>query len=204
MTTDTTKYNPRFNITTERQFTEDAAISIVRRLYPDGYAQIIMEGPCAVRADSDIIQLPPELNLVGASPIFKYLKESQLEKEMIEHVWAKVRERLESSGRWPKAEKFPDIGNDPLKADGDERRELDVSTADRLQKGVAQQQAGVPDQTMLASRIDVSRLLDELTMRRAQVKSLRDHADLAGETEGTNGTDATNSLGAGPVEISGC
>lgn len=71
--------------------------------------------------------------------------------------------------------KFPHIGDDPLKKDGDERKiygSID-KTKERLEKGVTFQQSGVPDQTMLAWRIDVSRLCDEYTWLRPAWEGLR-------------------------------
>ena len=63
---------------------------------------------------------------------------------------------------------FPDIGKDPLRDPFVQRGNHDdiVSNAiDRLRLGVDKQQEHAPDQTMLAWRIDVSRLISEYTWR---------------------------------------
>jgi hypothetical protein len=56
-----------------------------------------------------------------------------------------------------KAHEFPDIGPDPLKLDGEEREKAYDDTDARLHKACAVQQKGVPDQTALVWRIDLSR-----------------------------------------------
>lgn len=79
---------------------------------------------------------------------------------------SKCRKRPNSLAQAP-GSALPDIGLDPLK----HRDHVDGSieaTRERLGKAVALQQQGVPDQTMLAWRIDVSRLLDELTVMMAR------------------------------------
>lgn len=69
--------------------------------------------------------------------------------------------------------KFPDIGPDPLKADGDERKRLHNETDERLTKAFTIQQSGVPDQTALVWRIDISRQHDALIIAQTQREGLR-------------------------------
>lgn len=64
---------------------------------------------------------------------------------------------------------LPDIGEDPLKAS-----DLQLSTAlCRLGKARDIQQEGVPDQTALVWRIDLMRVMDELTLMTARWNLMR-------------------------------
>jgi len=63
---------------------------------------------------------------------------------------------------------FPYIGQDPLKT-GQHNIE---HALDRLRQGASVQQKEVPDQTMLAWRIDVDRVLVELTWRRCHLPQI--------------------------------
>lgn len=68
-----------------------------------------------------------------------------------------------------KERRFPDIGADPLKLDGDERttyRSDDVTLA-RLQKATSLQQKEVPDQTALVWRADLNWLIGQFIWRQA-------------------------------------
>jgi len=59
---------------------------------------------------------------------------------------------------------WPNIGDDPLKV-GD----MELSTAiQRMRTACDLQQAGVPDQTALVWRIDINRVLSELTLMTAR------------------------------------
>ncbi len=58
---------------------------------------------------------------------------------------------------------FPDIGPDPLKH-RDQVKDGVAGACERLTKALALQQAEVPDQTALVWRIDISRVLGELTL----------------------------------------
>lgn len=73
------------------------------------------------------------------------------------------------------AEKFPDIGRDPLQLSGDERKQRGCIEAVReaLNAPVCLQQKGVPDQTALVWRIDLSRLLDDHTVLAARWEKLK-------------------------------
>lgn len=65
---------------------------------------------------------------------------------------------------------LPDIGPDPLKSD----LPRDIASArKRLQSGLDRQQFGVPDQTALVWRGDISTVLCELTWRTAQAEGLK-------------------------------
>ena len=82
------------------------------------------------------------------------------------------------------SKKFPDIGPDPLKADGEEREKLHNETRQRIEKACAIQQSGVPDQTALTWRIDLSRIRDDLTIAEARVEILtRSNENLQSERD---------------------
>ena len=75
-------------------------------------------------------------------------------------------------------EAFPDIGPDPLKATPHEKWvEMASNYDERLFKACAVQQSGVPDQTALVWRIDLSRLRDACTLATARVRILTEARD---------------------------
>lgn len=88
---------------------------------------------------------------------------------------------------------FPDIGLDPL-AYRDQVKGGVAGARERLEKVTAMQQAGVPDQTALVWRIDVDRVLCELTWRSCHLElsrkaneenaQLRSHLNAIGNTCG--------------------
>lgn len=65
---------------------------------------------------------------------------------------------------------YPDIGPDPLKS-GEKDPDHDEGM-ERIFQAMSVQQNGVPDQTALTWRIDLSRLHGELTWRRAAMKGM--------------------------------
>lgn len=95
-------------------------------------------------------------------------------------------------GSWPKsiAEEFPGmapylrpqfpyIGPDPLKMPRKTREEqakpdewVELAPCERLRQATSVQQAGVPDQMALVWRIDLNRVLMELTWRRTHLKRI--------------------------------
>jgi uncharacterized coiled-coil protein SlyX len=64
--------------------------------------------------------------------------------------------------------KWPDIGQDPLQM---EKRDSFEESFARLKSGLNKQQAGVPDQTALVWRVDISRVSDEVILQRARGES---------------------------------
>lgn len=75
------------------------------------------------------------------------------------------------------AASWPDIGLDPLKHRDKVTGGVE-GARERLSKAVSIQQKEVPDQTLLAWRIDVSRVLDELTLMTARWEYLQKRAAL--------------------------
>lgn len=67
----------------------------------------------------------------------------------------------------------PDIGPDPLKLDGEERVRYGGEYVARLTAAHTIQQPGVPDQTALVWRIDLSRVLSELIQTRVRERKPR-------------------------------
>jgi hypothetical protein len=75
--------------------------------------------------------------------------------------------RADAIAIWNNNVRVPDIGADPLKSGVRTPEQVHA----RLSAGIAVQQPHVPDQTMLAWRIDVSDVISELIWRRAAMKS---------------------------------
>jgi len=81
---------------------------------------------------------------------------------------------------------FPDIGADPLKLDGEERtKRMDEQVIyDITSKAASVQQTGVPDQTALVWRFDLSKLHERAILDEARLKFARDeNADLKRQVE---------------------
>lgn len=85
----------------------------------------------------------------------------------------------EMSASIEQAKKFPDIGPDPLKLDGEERtaRMEDKAVKEILFKAMSKQQSGVPDQTALVWRFDLSKMSERITLAEARLEYARADRD---------------------------
>lgn len=111
---------------------------------PEGFASTGGSAPSPAAKHGE--SCPPEVASHGETPVVNLVCSAPVERS---------------------AAMFPDIGPDPLKNWGTVRNDV-IGARERLSKAVGLQQDGVPDQTMLAWRIDVSRVLDELTLMTAR------------------------------------
>jgi len=84
-----------------------------------------------------------------------------------------------------KERQFPDIGPDPLKLNGEERKKAADETYSRLTKAHTVQQKGVPDQTALVWRIDLSRADMYRIIENNKLKSAQAERDTALRDLGT-------------------
>ena len=95
--------------------------------------------------------------------------------------WEKTAQRFMPPIRTAPAQ-WPDIGEDPLKKNFEDRRADAFADGAfvRLGQGVGRQQPHVPDQTMLAWRIDVDRVRCELVHKRAffEYRQLPEHHEV--------------------------